>query len=62
MWYLLVAVTLRANGDITTKKENRFDYMPACELAAEGREMYLSNSFIANKKFICLQETRDDGN
>ena len=62
LWYLLVLVTLHANGDITVKQEDRFDYMPACEVAAKGRDMYLTNSYIKNKKYVCLQETRDDGN
>tara|TARA_B100000902_G_scaffold381589_1_gene418280 strand:- start:862 stop:1053 length:192 start_codon:yes stop_codon:yes gene_type:complete len=58
-FYLLVLVTLHASGEITTTKEDRYDYLPSCQIAAESRQIYLTGNYEENKKYICLKEVHD---
>ena len=55
-WWILVLVVLNFDGTITTKTEDRFNYKPSCQIAAEARQMYNTANFNTNKKYICLNE------
>ena len=63
-WWLLLLVTAEVDGTFTVKEEQRYDYKPSCQMAAEARQMYLTGSWTdLNKGYICvgIQEQETDG-
>ena len=51
-WWILVLVVLNFDGTITTKIEDRFNYHPSCQIAAEARQMYNTANFNTNKNAL----------
>ena len=59
-WWLLLLVTAQADGNIAVTMEDRFDYKPSCQIAAEGRQMFLTAEQEYHKGYICVQEPIND--
>ena len=59
-WWLLILVTAHADGNIAVTAEQRFDYKPSCQIAAEGRQMFLTAAQEYDKGYICVQEPNND--
>ena len=54
-WWILVLVTVNGPEDITVKAQDRYDFGPTCNVAAEGRNM-LSNDL--HRVYVCVKEER----
>ena len=64
IWWLLLLVTAEVDGTFSVTEEQRYDYKPSCQMAAEARQMYLTGSWTdQNKGYICvgIQEQETDG-
>ena len=59
-WWILVLVTLNVDGTLITEKHDRWNYKPSCQIAAEARQMYLTSNYETNKKYICLNEVKNE--
>ena len=53
-WWLLLLVTAQADGNIAVTMEDRFDYKPSCQIAAEGRQLFLTAEGIHHKQYVCI--------
>ena len=60
VWWLLLLVTAQADRNIAVTLEDRFDYKPSCQIAAEGRQLFLTGAREYNKGYICVQEPNND--
>ena len=61
-WWILILITLNVDGTITTQKQDRFNYRPSCQIAAEGRQLLITGSRMTNKVFVCLNEFKNEPN
>ncbi len=61
-WWLLLLVTAEADGTFSVTEEARYDYKPSCQMAAEGRQMFLTGSYEYHKGYICVGLGEDVGN
>ena len=55
-------VTAEVDGTFSVTEEQRYDYKPSCQMAAEGRQMFLTGAYEYHKGYICVgideQETK----
>jgi len=59
-WWILLLVTAQADGTFKVTQEDRFDYKPSCQIAAEGRQLFLTGAHEYHKGYICVQELSND--
>ena len=59
MWWLIL-VTLNHDFTIDTELLTAFDYKPACQIAAEGRQIYKTADHIQYQQYVCVGEHEDD--
>ena len=52
--WALVLITATQSGIFTVELKDTFNYKPSCQIAAEGRQLFLTAEYIDHKKYTCV--------
>tara|TARA_B100001248_G_C27153182_1_gene350027 strand:+ start:37 stop:222 length:186 start_codon:yes stop_codon:yes gene_type:complete len=56
--WLLLFISAGPNMELIAEQKQIFDFGPACEQAAKGRQLFLEN--LGETKYVCVKVPRKD--
>ena len=56
--WLLLFISAGPNMELIAEQKQIFDFGPACEQAAKGRQLFLEN--LGETKYVCIKVPRKD--